>query len=330
MPYPSSSLATLRPDLAASFEEFNLAADRAGFIGLRALPVLEVAQAAGNFGRIPIAALLQTPDTTRAPGGGYNRGRFAFTPDSFATVEHGWEEPVDDGEAAILRLYFDAEQHAAQRAMDFVLRAQEIRAAALLFNVTTWTGPTLTTAVTVDWTAAHHATATPVADVMAAKLRVWQNCGMWPNTVILNRALFNHLRQADEVKDYIAARGAGAPIRASEVTAQMMASVFDVDEVLIAGCAYNSANEGQAVTFTQIWATDYCSVARICKTNDVREPGVGRTFHWGSDGSDIGGTIETYRAEDLRSDVVRVRNQTHEKLLYTQCQHLLTNCNGGA
>jgi hypothetical protein len=331
VPYATSSLATLRPDLAQSLMEFDLAMDRAGFIGLRVLPVIEVAMASGNFGRIPKEALLQAPETSRAPGGAYGRGKFKFTPDSYATQEHGWEEPVDDNEATMYRLYFDAETISAQRAMDVVLRAQETRAANMLFDTTTWTGSSYYTAVGTAWTPANHTTATPIADVMAARLKVWQNCGMWPNAVVMNRLVFNNLRQLDDIKENIrysasgnSNRGAGT-VLAREITPQLLAAVFDVDEVIVAGSAQNSANEGQSASFSQIWSSSYCAVARICRSNDVREPGVGRTFHWGADGSEIGGTIETYRDESIRSDVVRVRNQTQEKLLYKDAQYLLGN-----
>ena len=59
MPNPSEALATQRPDLAQSLEEFDLEADRAGFIGLDILPVFEVDVQAGNFGIIPLEQLLQ-------------------------------------------------------------------------------------------------------------------------------------------------------------------------------------------------------------------------------------------------------------------------------
>jgi hypothetical protein len=66
-------------------------------------------------------------------------------------------------------------------------------------------------------------------------------------------------------------------------------------------------------------------IARIATGVDMREPGVGRTFHWSGDGSSIGGTVETYRDETVRGDVVRVRHQVQEKRLYTEAAFLLGN-----
>ena len=114
MPSPTSALSTQRPDLAASLEEFDLMMDAEGFIGHRALPVTPVASQAGSFGKIPIEQLLQNRETSRAAGSGYNRGNWEFEPATYATEEHGLEEPVDDREAAMYANYFDAEGHAGE------------------------------------------------------------------------------------------------------------------------------------------------------------------------------------------------------------------------
>lgn len=323
MPSPSGSLATLRPDLAGSFMEFDLEMDRRGFIGQRVLPVLEVPKASGTFGIVPIEQLLQTRETARASGSGYSRGQFTFDDVAFACAEHGAEEPVDDREAALYNNYFDAEQVAAMRAYDAVLRNQERRVAALLFNATTYTGASLTTAVSTEWSTA--ATATPISDVEAAVRKVYTNTGMWANALIISKIVFRNLRLCTNIKDAIAASGAGMPTRAQDITTAMLAAVFDLDYILVGGSTKNTAIEGQTATPDQIWDDEYAMVCRIASSNDIKEPCIGRTFHWGEDGSSIGGTVETYRDETVRSDIVRVRHDVQEKILYTEMGHLLSN-----
>lgn len=323
MPSPSSALATLRPDLGGSLEEFNLAMDRQGFIGLRVLPVFETQVQASPFGKIPIAQLLQNRETARSPGGGYSRGSWTFSTDSFACAEHGAEEPIDDRQAQLYASYFDAEVVATERARDVVLRNAERRIASAIFNTSTWTGASLTTAVSTEWSTV--ATAVPITDVNAARQKVWDGCGMWPNALILNRVAFHNLRNCTQIKDAIASSGAGFPTRARDVTVQQLAEVFDLDYILVAGAAKNTATEGQSVSLSQVWSSEYAMVARIATTNDIQEPCLGRVFHWGQDGSEIGGTVETYRDETVRSDIVRCRHDVDEKVLYAACGHLLSN-----
>jgi len=323
MPSPSSALTTLRPDLAGSLEEFNLAMDRQGFIGHRILPVLEVAEQAGVFGKIPIEQLLQTPETKRAPGGGYSRGKYKFTSDSWACEEHGHEEPLDDRQVRMYRNYLDAELVATQRALDAVLRNAEIRIATAIFNATTWTGATLTTAITNEWDDISNAT--PITDVDSACKKVWDLTGLWPNALILNKRVFKNLRRCDQITDTLAASGAGEPIKQASITEQMIAQCLDLDYVLVGGSGKNTAKKGQDVSLSPIWSDEYVMVARVATSNDIQEPCLGRTFHWGEDGSDVGGTIEEYRDETVRGNVIRCRHDVDEKVLYTECAHLLSN-----
>ena len=320
MPSPDTSLATLRPDLAGSFMEFDLEMNRRGFIASRVLPVVEVAKAAGLFGKVPIEQLLQSPEVARAPGSGYSRGKWTFTKDTFATVEYGEEEPIDDNEATMYAEFFDAEQIAAARAFNAVLLAAEIRASALLFDATAWAS--YTTTITEEWDTP--ASAVPMTDVETAVQAVWAACGLWPNALIINRKVFRNLRLCAQIRDWIKYAGITDP-RPGAINEAVLAQVFDLPYIIVAGSAKNTAIEGQDASLASVWSDEYAMVARIAETNDIREPCVGRTMHWAEDGSAIGGTVETYRDESVRSNIVRVRHQVDEKVLYVEAAHLLEN-----
>jgi hypothetical protein len=324
MPSPSSSLATLRPDLATFFE-YDLEAERNGYVASRVLPVMDVASQAGNFGKIPLAQLLQERDTKRSPGSGYARGKWTFDKATYACEEHGAEEPVDDREAKMYAEYFEAEGVSTMRAFSAVLRNAELRAADLLFNATTWSGGSLTTAITNEWDSNHTTDAVPIDDVEAAVNKVYDGSGLWPNALIINRKVFRNLRNLDQIIERINSEGAGNASKPSDISAAMLAQLFDLDFVIIAGNTRNTATEGQAATPGQIWDSEYAMVARIAVSNDMREPCVGRTFHWSQDGSSIGGTVESYRDEVVRGDVIRVRHDVDEIVLYKEAAHLLSN-----
>ena len=324
MPSPSSSLATLRPDLA-TFLEFDLEMDQLGFVSDQVFPVIDVASQAGNFGKIPLEQLLQERDTKRAPGSGYSRGSFTFSPAVYACEEHGAEEPVDDREARMYREYFDAEVISTARAFSAVLTNAEKRVADAVFNTSTWTGSSLTTAISNEWDANHTTNAVPITDVEAAVQKVYDNSGLWCNALIINRKVFRNLRNLDQIIERINSSGAGSPSKPSDITTQMLAQVFDLPYIIVAGSSRNSAKEGQTATPTQIWSSEYAMVCKIATSADMREPCIGRTFHWSEDGSSIGGTVETYRDETVRGDVVRVRHDVDEIVLYAEAGHLLSN-----
>ena len=322
MPTSVTSLATLRPDLAASFEAFDLEAEKAGYIARKVLPSVDVASQAGNFGKIPLEQLLQQRDTKRAPGSGYARGNFTFDDSTYSCEEHGAEEPIDDREAKMYAEYFDAEQIATQRAYNSVLANAEKRVADTIFNTSTWTGASLTTDISaLPW--ATLATAKPLANVESAVQKVYDGSGLWPNALVINKKVFRNLRNTPEVIDRIASSGAGDRNLASDVTLQMLAQAFDLDYIIVAGGSLNSAKEGQNASVGQIWSSTYAMVCRVATSSDFREPCIGRTFHWGADGSSIDGAIESYRDEVVRANIIRVRHDVDEVVLYAQAGHLL-------
>ena len=322
MPSPTTALTTLRPDLA-SFLEYDLESDRAGYIASKVFPVIDVASQAGVFGIIPVEQLLQQRATNRAPGSGYSRGNFTFQTSTYACEEHGAEEPVDDRQAKMYREYFDAEQVSTMRAFSAVLRNAEQRVADALYDTSVWTGASLTTTLTNEWDDV--TAATPITDIDAARKKIYDGSGLWANCLIINKKQFYNLRRLDQVIEAITSQGAGDAAKQSDVTEAMLARVFDLDMVLVAGASRNSAKEGQTATPVQIWSDEYVMLAKVATSADMAEPCVGRMFHWSEDGSSIGGTVESYRDEVVRANIIRVRHDVDEVVLYPQAAHLFSN-----
>lgn len=322
MARPASALTTLRPDLAPGFEEFNLAMDREGFIGLQVLPPIEVAVQNGVFPKMRIEDLLQEHNLRRASGAGYQRTTGRFDDDTFATLEYGVEEVVDERENALYAEYFDSEMNASLRAMDRILRAAEKRVADAVFNASTWSGSALTTSVGTEWSTI---SSDPILDIANARNKVYDGTGLWPNTLIINRKVYHNLRRNTKVIDSITSAGAGASARQADITPDLLAMVFDVQRVLVAGSSRNSANEGQSASIGQIWSSEYAMLCVTASGSDIRQPCIGRTIHWGADGSSIGGTVETYDEIQVRGRVIRVRHEVQEKIIYPEAGHLLSN-----
>lgn len=322
MPAPSTVPATLRPDLAAFFE-FDLEMERNGYVATKVLPVIETGLQSDNPGKVPLESLLFDADTSRASGSDYNRGNWTFDKFQYATSENGWEEPIDERDEKRYREILQVDLVAFARATSVIMRNQEKRVADLLFNTTTWNGASLTTSVSNEWDDSDNAT--PIDDVEGAVKKVYEGSGLWANALVINRQVFRNLRNCKQIIDRINSAGAGNASKPSDITAAMLAQCFDLDHVIVAGASKNSANEGQSGTPAQIWSGEYASVARIATTGDMREPCVGRTFHWSGDGSSIGGTVEEYYWERSRSRIIRVRHETDEVIMYPQAAHLLSN-----
>src|SRR5690606_13261428 len=139
---------------------------------------------------------------------------------------------------------------------------------------------------------------TPIDDVREASQKVRDRCGQYANAMVIARRVFRNLQDNEQIMERITSSGAGNPTKASDVTAQMLCRVFDLDRLHVADSSYDSAKEGQATTFSDIWSPNYAMVGIIGSDSmGIEEPCLGRTFHWDEDGSQPGGTIQTYYEE---------------------------------
>jgi hypothetical protein len=305
-----------RLEIGEALKEFLV--DRENYyVGSRILPMLAVPKAEANFPKIMREGLLRRADVKRAVGGAYNRDAFDVEDDSYQCFEYGVEIKLDDSEIALYANDFDAEAAKAEVAINKLLNEYEIRVAAAVFNTTTWTGSTLYTDTTVAWTTS--TSATPVSDVQDAKEKVRALTGMIPDTVVLNQTAFVGLLKADDIKDRIKY----VEVLSQANLANALAGVFGVRQVLVAPAVYNSAGEGPAFSAANVWSSDYAMVCVAAKPGDrLVTPCIGRTFSWSPDAG-FPYTMETYREEQTRSEVLRVRHYVDEKIFDASYGHLL-------
>lgn len=313
MPGPTTSLSTFRPDIPGAMEEFSLEQNEAGYIGLQAARVLEVSSPSENVGKIPLKSLLVARDTQRAASGHYRSDDWEFEKWSYSTVEHGFEGRIDDRLSRLYRSYFDMEMITAKRVRGIVGRNLEARIAAIFAAATN------SNAAGTVWTTA---SATPLVNVETARDAVIARTGMAPNAMIVTDNIFRSLRFVTELIDRLKYNGI-VDVVPGRIGAAQMAAIFNVDYFLVAGARKNTANSGQTASIATIWGDTAAYLCRIATTDDPHEPCFARTIHWGEDGSEIGGVVERYRDDSRRSEMLRVRMETDELLMYDgMCQKI--------
>lgn len=312
-----ATYANPRLDLGVALAEFDLS--KSGFIGLEVLPIMRVDRQAATFSKIEREGLLRRADVKRGPRGAYNRDEFGSTDQVYATVEYGHEQPLDDRERAFFENDFAADFWAVQVAFRRIAQEHEIRTAADVFNTTTWTGASLTTAVGTAWSVV---TADTKSDVLAASEKVRTLTGMEPNIMIINKVTLNNLLVNTLILDsikYVARTSV-------EIIMQALADFYGLDRILIGKGVFNSADEGQPFVKNDIWSSDKAMIMVACDEGaSLQDPCVGRTMQWIADSPDSGGiTTEQYREEQTRSWIYRARQFTDELIIDASYGHLLT------
>lgn len=311
------TLATPRLDLGAALEEYPLAPQ--GLIGLQALPVFPTPKREGQYNTVTRESILRTRNVKRGAGGAYSRDSFDTDLLSYACQEYGHEQPMGDDMAEYYASMFDCEMTAAAMAQNVLLREQEKRIAAVFQDVsaTGWYSSTaaLYTDCSTDWDSA---SATIVADVDGAKEKVRQNCGLAANTMIISAAVLPWFKKNTDML----ARLQYTTQMTDNVIIGMLPSIFGLQKVLVAGGVYDTAGEGVTMSLSDIWSDNYAWIGVTATTNNLAEPCVGRTFLWSSDSPD-NVTVESYREEQTRSTIYRVRQHLDEVIQDLYFGHVL-------
>lgn len=304
-----TSKATANPILTQTATRFMQSAGE--FVGRALFPVFNTGEQAAQYYVFDRENALNIPENIqRAPGSGYSRSVMKLSDDSFACKEFGHEEPVDDIEKAKYASALDADRAAVVRASNIVLVNHERRAHALA------TGGSVTTSTPgTKWAAAG---ADPIGDIDAIREVVHDNCGLDANTMVISRDVFNVLKELDIILEKI------KYVQKGIVTADLLAPVFGVEKVLVAGVVTNVAAEGQTISPAKIWGNSVV-VAHVNSAQDLRSPNFGRTFSWTKASGPNQIMVKSYRQEEINSDVHRACQSVDEKLVGPECGYHLAD-----
>jgi hypothetical protein len=316
MPYNSTGEVS-RPELSQFLEE-SAKADKF-FIASQVMPLITVPGRAGRFPRIKRdkGELLKHGSTMRAPTGGYPEISRATEWDTYQCVERGTEERLDDSLTAEMASFYSSERLTSKLLMRYLLLDYEKRVADTVFDNSTFNA----TNSAVAYTEANLATIDFAKDLMDAKERM-QRKAEEPNTLILSQQVWNRIRRSTKLQTFLyGSLGSGTQYRLIAPTD--VGAAFDIPNTIIAAATYDTAKKGQTPTLSPIWSNSYVAVANV-QSGDFVSGGLGRTLSWAADSPGGLFTTESYRDDKRRSDMIRVRTNSVEKVLDDGSCELIT------
>ena len=316
----TNSQATPRSDIYALVQQANADFSKL-FIGDQIFPVKgeDVKRGIYMKANLANAELLNADAVPRASGDGYQRVNRKYDTDTFDAVEYGLESVIDDAYESEVERFMNLESTEAMLLERSLRISYEARIAAALFNSSTFTA----TGATVAYTAANLATIDVANDIDLAKARMLKN-GLIANTIVMGYDVFQRIRRSTLLQNQIfgvVPRAANQRMLPGE---QDIAEALGVDKLLVGKAPRNGNNKGQTYSGSFIWGTTYVAV---CNTagGEYQAGGVGRTIQWTKDTTGLF-TPETYRSDERRSNVLRVRQHTAEKVIdATACELITTS-----
>jgi hypothetical protein len=317
MPYTNAQ-ATPRSDIYALVMQANTDFNKL-FIGDLVLPPKPEPIRLGIYmkAKLANAELLNADAQPRAQGATYARSNRKYDTDTFDCLEYGAESVIDDSYENEVERFMNLEATEAMLLERSLRISYEARVAAAIMNASTFTA----TAATVAYTAANVATIDVVNDVDLAKTRLLKN-GIIANAAVMSQDLFNRIRRSTLLQNQIygvVPRTAGQRMLPAE---DDVARALGVDNLYVGKAPKNGNQKGQTYSGSFVWGTTYIWVGNVAG-GEYQAGGVGRTIQWDKDTTGLF-TPETYRSDERRANILRVRQNVAEKIIDETAGELIT------
>jgi hypothetical protein len=311
----ANTAAVSRPEITAFLEEARDLEKQ--FIAEKVSPIHTVGSRAGRYPRIRIAKgeLMKRDSTRRGPSGTYNEVSQKYEWDTYDCEDRGLAERIDDANSLEMDKFFDMEVTTAKLVKRKMMIDQEIRVAEMLMNPSNFNS----TAAKVNYTNTLIATIDFPFDLQAAQARL-EAKAVIPNTLIITRALWDQIRRSTLLQTFLFNNLNTAGSRL--ITTSHIKDGFGIENIYIATPNYDQANKAKAAALTPIWTPNYIWLGKV-EGGDFQNGGATRTLVWGADCPGGLYITETWRDEERRGDMVRVRTHTSEKVIDETCAELI-------
>lgn len=289
----------------AALTAISIAHRNANFIADRVFPNVPVDKQSDKYYTFPKAAWFRKAGK-RGPGARAGRSGYKVSSGDYRCEETAEGHPIPLELLNNADSPLDPMASGVRFATNAVMLAKEYDVSALVMNASNWTTDD---DVDADW---NHADAsnTFISDIRDAKETLRRLIGRYPNRLLMDSKTFKEITQIADVLDRI--KYTGTQGKPADVTAAVLAQLFELDEVLIGNALYNSAEETVAAaewTAVDLWevnATKGSALLYYAPTLPaIEEPAAGYTFNWKGAAGDM--------AEQLESDVYRSVRRYYEE-----------------
>lgn len=236
----------------------------------------------------PIGSFMTVPETKVGRKGQPNSVEFTGEEVDDSTQDHALDDEVPNADiqnAANQPGMPDPLMRAAEGTTELIALAREVRAANLVFAAANYGAANKVTLAGNDQWSAVHADSTPITDIMGGL----DACVMRPNVMVIGRAAFTKLATHPTIVKAFHGSDGDTGI----VPRAFLATLFELDEVLVGEGWVNTAKKGQAANMVRVWGKHCALIHRNKNADTQRGTTFGFTAQWGTRiaGSEYDGRI---------------------------------------
>jgi hypothetical protein len=303
--------------LDAALSSISIMHTNAMYIGDRVFANVPVDKQSDKYYVYPKGAWFRNRAGIRAPSTASRRAGYVLSTDSYYCDEWAVHTGVSDEMRRNADAALTPDQTATEFVTDGILLAKEIKVAALCMTAANWTS---SEDVAGLWAAG--AGNTFIVDMHAAIELIRERTGRRPNVLIVDASTYAQIQQEATVLDRIKYTERGI------ITADLLASMFKLEEVLVGDALENTADEtvaGTEFAGKDIWETNANKGSAFLfyrnPSPGLRTPSAGYTFTWLPRGvrrwyenmshEDIIEAFENYDVKVTSADLGHVFYDTH-------------------
>jgi hypothetical protein len=246
---------------------------------------------------------LRVEETRWAPKTSAKEINWNVTHEGYKTERHALAELVEDDEKANQDSPIDVMADSASIiAEKLMIRREKRLAAVLLASGTYGAGADVNIAVAERWDNYTSATSDPSVDVASARAKINSMTGKSPNVMVLPRMVYEKAREHPKVLERIKYTQIGV------ITPDLLATLWDIPKIIVAGGIENTALEGQSDVLSYIWGK------QIFFGYVAPRPGL-KQLSWGYHIQSQAMLTDRWRDEERKGDVIRTSYKDVPKLV---------------
>ena len=278
----------------------------AAFVGTQLLPIVPVKKKSDIYYIYNSKAdRFRIPKTLRAPKTESRTVDWKVDEDSYNCNEYALNDLIDDIERDNADKPLNLEVDTVEFLTDIIQLGLEMRIKTV---VTAALGAGVTP--TTKWSTP--ASSDPIADIETGKQAIHAVIFKEPNVLLLGKSVYDVLKHHPDILDRI------KYVQKGVVTAELLASVFEVEKVIIGKAGYNTAKEGKAASYSYLWGKN-AILAYVEPRPGIKKFSLGYTFQ--------SQKFKTRRAriETKHSDWFEAGNIETEKIVCAACGYRISD-----
>lgn len=291
--------------------------EQSRFIATKVFPIVQVAKQSDKYYTYPKAQwftddVKRRGDAAESAGSGYT-----LSTDSYYCDVYALHKDIGHLTMANFDQPLDPMRDAAEFITQQFLQRMERQWVTDYFAASIW-GTDRTLSGTSQWS--DETGSNPFDDVELAKETVLKNTGRPINTAVIGHQVLRYLKNHPDIVDRVKYTSANV------VTTELLARLFELDRVFVAGAIKNTANEGATATMDFTFGK-HVLFMHVAPRPSTLTPSAGYTFSWNKPNNNAGAqspvTIARWYNEDRKAWRIEGESAWDNKVVATDLGYFL-------